>query len=57
MQFKKTQQRGEAASRYSDLDSLRGIEGDSANAYFSVFDNLITLKGKLFSEVTASTAR
>lgn len=24
-----------------DLDSLRGIEGDAANAYFSVFDKLI----------------
>jgi len=26
----------------SDLESLRGIEGDSARAYFSVFGNLIT---------------
>ena len=28
--------------RESDLDRLRGIEGDSAETYFSVFDELIT---------------
>lgn len=28
--------------RESDLDKLRGIEGDSAESYFSVFDKLIT---------------
>ncbi|MCR5621142.1 MAG: type I-C CRISPR-associated endonuclease Cas1c [Treponema sp.] len=28
--------------RESDLDKLRGIEGDSAESYFSVFDELIT---------------
>ena len=32
----------------SDLDSLRGIEGDSANAYFSVFDHLITTQKENF---------
>lgn len=31
-----------------DLDELRGIEGDSARAYFSVFDNLITAQKKDF---------
>lgn len=29
-------------SRTNELDSLRGIEGDSAHAYFGVFDDLIT---------------
>ncbi len=32
----------------SELDSLRGIEGDSANAYFSVFDHLITTQKENF---------
>ncbi len=33
----------------SDLDVLRGIEGDSAHIYFSVFDNLITSQKEDFS--------
>lgn len=31
----------EAVKNCSDLDSLRGIEGEAASLYFSVFDNLI----------------
>ncbi len=30
-----------ASLKASDLDQLRGVEGDAANAYFSVFSNLI----------------
>ncbi len=32
----------EKVERETDLDKLRGIEGDSAETYFSVFDELIT---------------
>ena len=32
----------EKVERENDLDKLRGIEGDSAETYFSVFDELIT---------------
>ena len=32
----------------SALDSVRGIEGDSANAYFNVFDHLITTQKENF---------
>lgn len=31
------------------LDALRGIEGDAAHVYFSVFDNLITAQKEAFS--------
>ncbi len=31
----------ESLSSASDLDTIRGIEGDASRAYFSVFDNLI----------------
>lgn len=34
--------------RENDLDRLRGIEGDSAETYFSVFDELITSQKKDF---------
>ncbi len=34
--------------RETDLDRLRGIEGDSAEAYFSVFDELITVQKEGF---------
>lgn len=33
----------------SDLDVIRGIEGDSAESYFSVFDELITCQKQTFS--------
>lgn len=33
----------------SDLDALRGVEGDAAEAYFSVFDELITSQKEGFS--------
>jgi CRISPR-associated protein Cas1 len=32
----------------SDLDKIRGIEGDSASLYFSVFDHLITAQKESF---------
>lgn len=32
------------------LDNLRGIEGEAASVYFSVFDDLTALKGKYFSQ-------
>ncbi len=35
--------------RAADLDSLRGIEGDAAGAYFEVFEKLITVEGFSFS--------
>jgi len=31
-----------------DLDTVRGVEGDAANAYFSVFDQCITAAGESF---------
>lgn len=31
-----------------DLDSIRGVEGEAANAYFSVFDHLITANKDVF---------
>lgn len=34
--------------RESSLDVLRGIEGESANTYFNVFDHLITLQKDYF---------
>jgi CRISPR-associated protein Cas1 len=37
------------ASAETDLDTLRGIEGDSSRTYFSVFNNLITAQKADFS--------
>ena len=34
---------------YGDLNRLRGIEGDAAHQYFSVFDELILVQEKAFS--------
>ena len=39
----------EACNREADLDALRGIEGEAAAAYFSVFDNLIVSQKDAFS--------
>ena len=33
----------------STLDAIRGVEGDSANAYFGAFDHLITVPGTAFA--------
>lgn len=38
----------EACNRKCDLDRLRGIEGDSAAAYFSTFDHLIVSQKEAF---------
>jgi len=38
----------ELLERESSLDGVRGIEGDSANLYFSVFDRLITAQKDAF---------
>ncbi|MFA5272018.1 MAG: CRISPR-associated endonuclease Cas1, partial [Candidatus Omnitrophota bacterium] len=38
----------EGLQRNSQLDILRGIEGESANTYFSVFDNLIVAQKENF---------
>ncbi|MFD2255921.1 type I-C CRISPR-associated endonuclease Cas1c [Luteolibacter algae] len=37
-----------ACNRATNLDSLRGIEGESAAAYFAVFNHLITIEGPAF---------
>ena len=37
-----------ALENSNDLDSLRGIEGEAAKTYFSVFDNLITRQKDAF---------
>ena len=38
----------ESCNREEDLDALRGIEGESAHAYFSVFDSLIVAQKDAF---------
>lgn len=38
----------ERCSHESDLEVLRGIEGESAHAYFTVFDNLIVAQKDVF---------
>lgn len=38
----------EACNRVKDLERLRGIEGDSAAVYFSVFDHLIVSQKEFF---------
>jgi CRISPR-associated protein Cas1 len=38
----------ESCDREEDLDALRGIEGESAHAYFSVFDSLIVAQKDAF---------
>lgn len=40
--------RMEACSREQELDGIRGIEGEAAAAYFSVFDNLIVAQKENF---------
>jgi len=39
----------EALEREKDLDAVRGIEGDAAHVYFSVFDHLIVSQKDAFS--------
>ena len=39
----------ESLERVKELDSVRGIEGDAAHGYFSVFDHLITTQKESFS--------
>jgi CRISPR-associated protein Cas1 len=39
----------DSLERASSLDSVRGIEGDAANCYFSVFDHLIVAQKEAFS--------
>jgi len=39
----------EHLNRYDDLEMLRGLEGDTAHAYFGVFDQLIVSQKKYFS--------
>ena len=36
-------------NKYNDLEILRGLEGDTAHAYFGVFDHLIVSQKKQFS--------
>jgi CRISPR-associated protein Cas1 len=38
----------ESAQRENDLDALRGVEGEAANAYFEVFDHLIVAQKEDF---------
>jgi len=38
----------ESIRRCPDIDKLRGLEGDSANSYFSVFDHLIVQQKESF---------
>ena len=45
---------GRLATETTTLDGLRGIEGESAGTYFSVFDGLITTQRDSFSFVTRS---
>lgn len=33
----------------ADMDRLRGLEGDAANAYFSLFGQMVTVKGEAFA--------
>jgi CRISPR-associated protein Cas1 len=44
----------EQTCRTQDLDSLRGLEGEAANVYFSTFDHLITAQKQAFSFRTRS---
>jgi CRISPR-associated protein Cas1 len=37
------------AQRAADLDALRGVEGEAARTYFSVFDHLITAQKEAFT--------
>jgi len=39
----------DALDRASDLETLRGIEGDASRTYFSVFDNLIVAQKDAFT--------
>ena len=39
----------DALDRATDLDTIRGIEGDASRAYFSVFDNLIVAQKESFT--------
>lgn len=41
-------QKKSAAVRAVDSDALRGVEGDAANSYFSVFSNLIVQQKEIF---------
>lgn len=41
-------QSADSAIRSTDLDTLRGIEGDAANTYFSAFSHLITVDDEAF---------
>jgi len=43
------QRNAEAALQADGLDSLRGLEGDAANAYFNTFPSLIQMPGFEFS--------
>lgn len=46
--------RMEVCSRERDLDAIRGIEGEAAAAYFSVFNNLIVVQKENFFFVERS---
>lgn len=39
----------DALDRATDLDTIRGIEGDASRSYFSVFDNLIVAQKESFT--------
>ncbi|MFH1496613.1 MAG: CRISPR-associated endonuclease Cas1, partial [Verrucomicrobiota bacterium] len=46
--------RAEAAVAATNLDSLRGVEGDAADTYFQAFNHLLTADGTAFRFTTRS---
>ncbi|MCF3652543.1 type I-C CRISPR-associated endonuclease Cas1c [Synoicihabitans lomoniglobus] len=44
----------EAALTATDLDALRGVEGDGADTYFQAFNHLLTIDGPTFRFTTRS---